>query len=101
MNSALPLAPVAAFTASVQVFQVAASQGGGGSAAAAAAAKAGSAIAGVDRPLRPRATIRAASRTLARFVAHREPERLAAADAERREALAHGLVGHARARAGR
>ena len=90
MNSARPLAPVAALTASVQVFQVEASQGAGGKRLGRLGDDAESAITGVHRPVTTTAHHCAASATFVRLRADGEPERLAAADPERRETIAHG-----------
>ena len=79
MNSALPLAPVAAFTASVQAFQVVGVPGRRRQQVARpASAKARSAISG-RRPGRARrATMPRPRATLREVRPHREPERLAA-----------------------
>ena len=80
MNSARPLAPVAALTASVQLFQVEPSQGSAGSSSAALATK--PLVRDHRRAPDPATTGHhcTASATRVEIGAHREPERLAAAD---------------------
>ena len=86
MNSARPLAPVAALTASVQRFQVEASQGAAGSASAALATSAQVRDHRLHRPCDDGPPLHRIGD--AREVrAHGEPERLAAADRERRETI--------------